>query len=226
MGVVPYFCLPLSCLAGVRSAVVLTQPESACGKARTFSQTDCAVSGFSLGSYSMDWVRQVSGKGLEWLADISSGGNKYNAPGVQSRFTVSKDSSTVYLQMNNLRLDDTATYYCARGWEHGDGELNRNWSRQRSVCSAVCLHGFRIAASQSQIPEALLGLLGANAHFWTIKSPKGFDSDSGGWREPVSADREIVKMPLLTRQQETRTEFGMEILEAAAPGPDRDHVDI
>ncbi|XP_062916195.1 uncharacterized protein LOC134352722 [Mobula hypostoma] len=120
MGVFPYLCLLLSCLAGVRSAVVLTQPESAVVKPGQSHRLTCAVSGFSLSSYWMAWVKQVSGKGLEWVAAISSGGSKYYAPRVQSRFTVSKDSSNFYLQMNNLRLDDVATYYCARWSTHCD----------------------------------------------------------------------------------------------------------
>ncbi|XP_051882958.1 titin-like [Pristis pectinata] len=114
MGVASYLCLLLSCLAGVRSDVVLTQPASAVVKPGESHRLTCGVSGFSLSDYSMSWVKQVSGKGLEWVSAISGGGSKYYAPGVKGRFEVSKDSSTVYLQVNNLRPDDTATYYCAR----------------------------------------------------------------------------------------------------------------
>ncbi|XP_072884965.1 uncharacterized protein [Hemitrygon akajei] len=114
MGVVPYLCLLLSCLAGVRSDIELTQPESAVVKPGQSHTLSCAVSGFSLGKYGMYWVKQVSGKGLEWVAAIWSGGSKDYAPGVQSLFTVSKDSSIVYLQVNNPRPNDTVAYYCAR----------------------------------------------------------------------------------------------------------------
>uniref|UniRef100_A0A672UQN2 Ig-like domain-containing protein n=1 Tax=Strigops habroptila TaxID=2489341 RepID=A0A672UQN2_STRHB len=76
----------------------------------------CKASGFTLSSYSMEWVRQAPGQGLD-------GGTTRYAPSVEGRFTISKDDSqsTVTLQMSSLTTDDTATYYCAKSYGSGYG---------------------------------------------------------------------------------------------------------
>nr|6XLI_A Chain A, PT3 Fab Heavy Chain [Mus musculus]6XLI_C Chain C, PT3 Fab Heavy Chain [Mus musculus]6XLI_H Chain H, PT3 Fab Heavy Chain [Mus musculus] len=78
----------------------------------------CAASGFTFSSYAMSWVRQNPEKRLEWVASISKGGNTYYPNSVKGRFTISRDNARniLYLQMSSLRSEDTALYYCARGW--------------------------------------------------------------------------------------------------------------
>nr|7RT9_A Chain A, 4A3B2-A Fab heavy chain [Homo sapiens]7RT9_C Chain C, 4A3B2-A Fab heavy chain [Homo sapiens] len=86
----------------------------------------CAASGYTFTNYWMHWVRQAPGKGLEWVSNIdpSNGGTNYNEK-FKSRFTISRDNSknTLYLQMNSLRAEDTAVYYCASFAYWGQGTL-------------------------------------------------------------------------------------------------------
>uniref|UniRef100_UPI00116155D2 Anti-HIV-1 immunoglobulin A12V163-b.01 heavy chain variable region n=1 Tax=Macaca mulatta TaxID=9544 RepID=UPI00116155D2 len=76
----------------------------------------CAASGFTFSDYYMDWVRQAPGKGLEWVSRISNSGITWYTDSVRGRFTIFRDNAknTLYLQMNSLRAEDTAVYYCTK----------------------------------------------------------------------------------------------------------------
>nr|7ZFD_A Chain A, Omi-25 heavy chain [Homo sapiens]7ZFD_H Chain H, Omi-25 heavy chain [Homo sapiens] len=77
----------------------------------------CAASGFTFDDYAMHWVRQVPGKGLEWVSGISwNSGSIVYADFVKGRFTIARDNAknSLFLQMNSLRAEDTALYYCAK----------------------------------------------------------------------------------------------------------------
>nr|3PIQ_A Chain A, Human monoclonal antibody 2909 Fab heavy chain [Homo sapiens]3PIQ_C Chain C, Human monoclonal antibody 2909 Fab heavy chain [Homo sapiens]3PIQ_E Chain E, Human monoclonal antibody 2909 Fab heavy chain [Homo sapiens]3PIQ_G Chain G, Human monoclonal antibody 2909 Fab heavy chain [Homo sapiens]3PIQ_H Chain H, Human monoclonal antibody 2909 Fab heavy chain [Homo sapiens]3PIQ_J Chain J, Human monoclonal antibody 2909 Fab heavy chain [Homo sapiens] len=91
----------------------------------------CTASGFSFDDSTMHWVRQAPGKGLQWVSLISwNGGRTYYADSVKGRFTISRDNSknSLYLQMNSLKTEDTAFYFCAKDKGDSDYDYNLGYS--------------------------------------------------------------------------------------------------
>nr|NDP06885.1 immunoglobulin mu heavy chain [Bos taurus] len=106
----------LSAPRGVLSQVQLRESGPSLVKPSQTLSLTCTVSGFSLSSYGVGWVRQAPGKALECLGGVSSSGSTgYNAA-LKSRLSITKDNSMsqVSLSLSSVTTEDTATYYCAK----------------------------------------------------------------------------------------------------------------
>nr|NDP13552.1 immunoglobulin mu heavy chain [Bos taurus] len=106
----------LSAPRGVLSQVQLRESGPSLVKPSQTLSLTCTVSGFSLNSYGVGWVRQAPGKALECLGGVSSSGaTSYNSA-LKSRLSITKDNSKsqVSLSLNSVTSEDTATYYCAK----------------------------------------------------------------------------------------------------------------
>nr|NDP12929.1 immunoglobulin mu heavy chain [Bos taurus] len=113
----------LSAPRGVLSQVQLRESGPSLVKPSQTLSLTCTVSGFSLSSNNVLWVRQAPGKALEWLSSICSDGSTSFNPALKSRLTITKDNSKsqVSLSVSSVTPEDTATYYCARDGRYGLG---------------------------------------------------------------------------------------------------------
>nr|NDP09320.1 immunoglobulin mu heavy chain [Bos taurus] len=106
----------LSAPRGVLSQVQLRESGPSLVKPSQTLSLTCTVSGFSLSSYGVGWVRQAPGKALECLGGIDSGGSTGYNSGLKSRLSITKDNSKsqVSLSLSSVTTEDTATYFCAK----------------------------------------------------------------------------------------------------------------
>nr|NDP10535.1 immunoglobulin mu heavy chain [Bos taurus] len=117
----------LSAPRGVLSQVQLRESGPSLVKPSQTLSLTCTISGFSLSSYAVGWVRQAPGKALECLGGISGVGNTVYNPALKSRLSITKDNSKseVSLSLSSVTTEDTATYYCAKCY--GDNDYDSCW---------------------------------------------------------------------------------------------------
>nr|NDP05526.1 immunoglobulin mu heavy chain [Bos taurus] len=118
----------LSAPRGVLSQVQLRESGPSLVKPSQTLSLTCTVSGFSLSSVGVNWVRQAPGKALECLGCIGGGGKTGYNPALKSRLSITKDNSKsqVSLSLSSVTPEDTATYYCVRQNGYGAQCSDRN----------------------------------------------------------------------------------------------------
>nr|NDP18091.1 immunoglobulin gamma heavy chain [Bos taurus] len=111
----------LSAPRGVLSQVQLRESGPSLVKPSQTLSLTCTVSGFSLSSAGVTWVRQAPGKAPECLGGISSAGRVGYNPPLRSRLSITRDNSKsqVSLSLSSVTTEDTATYYCAKNYGAG-----------------------------------------------------------------------------------------------------------
>nr|NDP07850.1 immunoglobulin mu heavy chain [Bos taurus] len=113
----------LSAPRGVLSQVQLRESGPSLVKPSQTLSLTCTISGFSLSTYDLGWVRQAPGKALECLGGIRGEGSTAYNPALKSRLSITKDNfnSQVSLTLSSVTTEDTATYYCAKDRIRGYG---------------------------------------------------------------------------------------------------------
>uniref|UniRef100_UPI00402B0553 VHH B01 n=1 Tax=Vicugna pacos TaxID=30538 RepID=UPI00402B0553 len=102
----------------------------------------CAASGRIFSINYMGWGRQAPGKQRELVATITSGGSTNYVDSVKGRFTISRDNAknTVYLQMNSLKPEDTAVYYCNANIRSTPWSSEDSWGQGTQVTVSSLEH--------------------------------------------------------------------------------------
>lgn len=130
--------LKFSLLTGVWSEIKLDQSHSEVKRPGETVKMSCTISGFTMTSYYLHWIRQRPGKALEWIGRMNTGSNSaIYASSFQGRFIMTEDvsSSTQYIEIRSLTAEDSAVYFCARRtqWLKTLEQLHKNLQRQQTM---------------------------------------------------------------------------------------------
>uniref|UniRef100_A0A3B3BWR6 Ig-like domain-containing protein n=1 Tax=Oryzias melastigma TaxID=30732 RepID=A0A3B3BWR6_ORYME len=101
----------------VWSQIKLDQSPNVVKRPGETVKMSCVISGYSMTSYSIHWIRQKPGRALEWIGWMYTGRNSPTySSSFQDRFLMTEvvSSSSQYLEISSLTAEDSAVYFCAR----------------------------------------------------------------------------------------------------------------
>ncbi|KAI5611023.1 hypothetical protein C0J50_9276, partial [Silurus asotus] len=98
----------IKCIELVQPAVMVVKPGES-------FQVPCKITGYTATSTCTNWIRQASGKALEWIGWYCSSSDTGSKDSLKNKihYTAEASSNTVILHGQNFQAEDTAVYYCA-----------------------------------------------------------------------------------------------------------------
>uniref|UniRef100_A0A3P9PSY3 Ig-like domain-containing protein n=1 Tax=Poecilia reticulata TaxID=8081 RepID=A0A3P9PSY3_POERE len=107
---------------------------------------NCQVS-YSVGSYMTHWIRQPTGKGLEWIGTSCDGCSPIFKDSLKNKFSITfiSSSNTVTLNGQNMQPEDSAVYYFSgffsdskkKSGRKGFGQQNKTLQKYRRLLEAT-----------------------------------------------------------------------------------------
>uniref|UniRef100_A0A3B3DH82 Ig-like domain-containing protein n=1 Tax=Oryzias melastigma TaxID=30732 RepID=A0A3B3DH82_ORYME len=104
-------------LQGVWSQIKLDQSPNVVKRPGETVKMSCVISGYSMTSSFIHWIKQKPGRALEWIGRRDTGNKSpIYASSFQDRFLMTEvvSSSSQYLEISSLTAEDSAVYFCAR----------------------------------------------------------------------------------------------------------------
>ncbi|EGW03305.1 Ig heavy chain V-I region V35 [Cricetulus griseus] len=107
----------LAAAQSVQTQIQLVQSGAEVKQPGQSVKISCKASGYTFTEQGMQWLKQAPGQDIKWMGWINTNTGKTTYADDftgQILFSLDTSVSTAYLQINSLKNEDTAIYYCTR----------------------------------------------------------------------------------------------------------------